>query len=419
MRWKLEIAAAIAGALALAGCHGPPIVEALPDGGGTTGAAGNTGAGGTGGTAGRGGTTGTAGTGAGGRGGTTGTAGAGGRGGAGGAAGAGCAAQMTPEFYYRGMYGPVWTDGTSHRFYWAEQTTPTLSVQYMPGDQPMHFVHKIAVDTSLASHGFTFAVSESLLAATWATDWKIAVWGPDNDSLQMGVTRSLSNPSAVAADGTTVLFSWDPMGGNPAPGIYQWDGTTTPPVFATYQSLGGNWTLGNTLRLTPSKLLLSDVRNVYMVDRATKAKVTLFQNPGNDNVVDLRPARPHTLDAGVVVCLDDANYWPTGHDYYVDISTAGTAPVDLPAKVDALADASACKAAAHYAEAGVLFQRRYIYEGDGGVFAVDVSASGVVSNLVRLTDMPYRYLEVTGDGDLFGGQVYNVSRWDYYRLGRF
>ena len=155
-----------------------------------------------------------------------------------------------------------------------------------------------------------------------------------------------------------------------------------------------------------------------MVDRATKAKVTLFQNPGNDNVLDVRPARPHTFDAGVVVDIDDTLYWPTGHDYYVDITTAGAAPVDLVASVNALADASACKAAAHYAQAGVLFQRRYIYEGAGGTFVVDVSASGMVSNLVRLTDMPLRYLEVTGDGDLFGGQVYNVSRWDYYKIGR-
>jgi len=282
----------------------------------------------------------------------------------------------------------------------------------------MHFDHKMPLDFSLAWNGFDLAVSESLLASTWATDWKIAVWGPDSDSVQMGVTRSLSNPHSLAADGTTLLFAWDPMGGNPAPGIYQWDGTLNPPVWATYASLGGDWTLGNTMRLTPSKLLLSDVRNVYMVDRGTKAKVTLFQNPGNDNVLDIRPARPHTLDAGVVVDIADTNYSTTGHDYYVDISTAPAAPVDLVAKVNALADASACKAAAHYAQAGVLFQRRYIYEGAGGNFVVDVSASGVVSNLVRLTDTPYRYLEVTGDGDLFGGQVYNVSRWDYYKLGR-
>jgi hypothetical protein len=59
-----------------------------------------------------------------------------------------------------------------------------------------------------------------------------------------------------------------------------------------------------------------------------------------------------------------------------------------------------------------------IHEGYGGVFAADVDVNGNLSNLVRLTSSPFRFLEVTGDGYLFGSWPYAVSQWDDYRIGR-
>jgi hypothetical protein len=62
--------------------------------------------------------------------------------------------------------------------------------------------------------------------------------------------------------------------------------------------------------------------------------------------------------------------------------------------------------------------QRYIYEGQSGLFAVDVSANGTVSNLVRLTDKALIRPEVTGAGDLFAvGTTASSSLFYYYRLG--
>ena len=84
----------------------------------------------------------------------------------------------------------------------------------------------------------------------------------------------------------------------------------------------------------------------------------------------------------------------------------------------ALANASACGAAARYRGIGVLYHRRYIYEGQQGLFAVDLDASGDASNLVRLTDTQLRFVDVTGDGTVFAGWPFSLSQWDYYRVGK-
>jgi len=436
-------------ALTAAGCHGPPVGPPLDAGAGqagTSGVAGNTGTGGTGGAAG---TTGAAGvTGAGGRGGaagsvagaggnggtaggagTTGIAGRGGttgsagRGGSGGAGGSGCATQMTPTAsFYRGPYGPAENESTSKRYYWVEQTTPLAKIHYVTGDAPTPTAikHMFEFDAS-GPASWKFAASEQLVAAMWGLDKKIAIYGPDDTSTQLGGTVTLGVAYGMTVYGDVVFYSRDPMGANPTPGIYQWSPATEPEasLFASYTALGGDWTIGHILRATPTKLLLCDTTDVRVVDRATKTPVLLlFDNPGNKTVVDIRPARPRTLEAGVLVSLDDSTYFETGRDYYVDLSRVGAAPVDLAAKADALAGASACGTAARYNGAGVLFNRRYVYEGNAGLFAADVDASGNLSNLVRLTAIPLRHPEVTGDGDLFAGWVFNVSQWDYYRVGR-
>jgi hypothetical protein len=387
--------------------------------GGTGGGGASGGAGAGAGTGGRGGTGG-GGTSGGGRGGT-GAAGAGGAAGTSGGAGtsgAGCAAQMTPAMFYRGDMAPIWSDGTSHRVYWAEETNPYLTIHYSPGDTPAENLHPLQLDESLAGSYFDLAASDLLVAANWNLDGRLAVWGPDVTSTQLGM-KTLTNPGAVAIAGGTLFYSADPMGGNPTPGIYQWPPPAAASLFATYATLGGTDTLGLLLRVSGSKLLLCDRQNVYMVDQASAGTAqVLFQNPSNPLVDDVKPARPHSLDAGVIVEADDAVYYTTGRDYYVDLTQPGNVPTDLSKATSMLADQTACGAAAHYAGAGILFHQRYVYEGAQGVFAVDVAASGAVSNLARLTDTSFRYIDVTGDGDVFAGTVYNVSKWDYYKLGR-
>jgi hypothetical protein len=154
-----------------------------------------------------------------------------------------------------------------------------------------------------------------------------------------------------------------------------------------------------------------------MVDIAAKgAAQLLFDNPGNKTVLDVRPARPHDSDGGVIVTLQDAAFSSTGRDYFVHVYRPNDAPKDLPAAIGTLADASACGAGAHYQGSGVLFFEHYVYEGQAGLFAVDVSFTGEVSNLVRLTDLPLSNPEVTGAGDLFAGRL-NDFNWDYYRVG--
>src|SRR4029079_228738 len=206
--------------------------------------------------------------------------------------------------------------------------------------------------------------------------------------------------------------------GSETQGIYTWSPPNPAALFEAYSDLGGDRTLRLLLRVTPTKLLLSDKTDIWFVDRTAKgAKQLLFDNPTTRLITEVRPARPRTTDGPVIVSIDDP-ILVTGRDYYVNLAQPTAAPKDLGVATTALANASACGNAAVYNGVGVMYQQRYVYEGNGGLFAVDVSATGAVSNLVRLTDMPFSYPDVTESGDLFAGTVYNVSKWDYYRIGK-
>ena len=304
-RLLASVALFVALALTAAGCHGPPVGPPLDAGAGqagSTGAAGRagtggmsgaTGAAGTTGAAGRGGTTGVAGnggggaTGAAGRGGTTGTAGAGGRAGPAESAGAGCAAQMTAEWFYRGN-GPVTSAGTSNRFYWVEYGSPYITVHYSPGQPAAHNLHPLQIDNSTAN-AYEVTASDQRVAATWNVQGRLAVWGPDSNSTQIGTTVTLTYPSAIAVEGTTIFYSHQPMTGTDTPGLYQWSPTDATMLFESYANLGGDRTLGLLLRVTPSKLLFGDKTDLWYVSRSTKgAKQLLFDNP----TTRLSPRRP-------------------------------------------------------------------------------------------------------------------------------
>jgi hypothetical protein len=440
---RLELGAGLLAVVLVAGCHGPPIGEwdggaggggnagsggngGTNGGAGTSGSAGTVGRGGTtgaAGTVGRGGTTGAAGTvgsggttGAAGRGGTTGTAGVGGRGGTGGSGGAGCAAQMTPQMFHRGDSGPVASSGTSNRYYWAEYGQ-YITYHYSPGATPAENKHPFQIDASIA-HNYEIVASDQLVAATWHLEGRLAVWGPDTDSLQMGGTVTLTYPSAIAVEGGTIFYSYQPTSGAQTPGIYQWTPSGAALLFESYTDLGGDRTLGLLLRVAPTRLLLSDKTDVWYAERGVKGvKQLLFNNPTTQLIDDVRPERPRVLGGGVLINLHDP-ILVTGRDYYVNLAQPGATPKDLSTATTALANASACGTAARYNGGGLLFNQRYVYEGNGGLFAVDVGASGGVSNLVRLTAIPLRYLEVTDEGDLFATWPFEGTRWDYYRVGR-
>jgi len=367
-------------AIVVAGCHGNPIHEVGPDGGAGAGGSGGGGAGG-------------------------------------GSGGAACAAQMQPVMFYEGMSTPVSSDGTGSRYYWVEYDNPNFAVHYTEGAAPAaEKRHPFQIDASIA-YRFNVAFSDTRVAATWNPQGELAVYGADSTSTQIGPTMTLTAPSAVTVSGTMAFYAYNPASGTPTPGIYQWMPPAAATPFESYADLGGDATLGLLLRMSATKVLLSDLVDVRMVGYSTKgAARSLFTNPGAHGVTDVRPARPHDHDGGVLVQLqDDAVF---GRDYYVDITMPDNAPTDLAAAVNALADASACGAAAHYHGPGNLFRSQYIYEGDAGLFAVDVSATGVVSRLVRLTDLPLLRPDVTGAGDLFAsGPIPSSTTWAYYRVG--
>lgn len=321
--------------------------------------------------------------------------------------------------FHRGSYGPSVSDTTTSRYYWVEQTAPRISIHYSAGDPPAHVKHMFEFDTGGAPP-WKVAIGDQLVAVMWQIDSRLALYGPDATSAQIGATMTLGRGYGVTVDDGTVFYSHDPVGGNPTPGVYRWSPPAAPQLFASYATLGGTWTIAHIMRATPNKLLFSDTTDVRIIDRINGgAAQMVFDNPGNRTVVDIKPARPRTVEVSVLVSLDDATYFETGRDYYVDLTRPGTAPIDLASATTALANTtSACGAAARYRGAGVLYRQRYIYEGQGGLFAVDVDFGGAVSNLVRLTGIPLRYIEVTADGDLFAGWVFSGTQWDYYRVGR-
>ena len=327
---------------------------------------------------------------------------------------------MTPVLFYEGTSVPVSSDGTSTRYYWVEYDFTNFTVRYLLGSPPANeYLHPFEIDVTTADR-FNVAVSDTRVAATWNAAGEIAVYGPDYNSPQIGSTLTLNNPSAVALSGTMVFYSNNPTGGNPTPGIYQWMPPAGATLFESFSDLASDATFGQILRTTTSKILLSDLNDVRMVGFSTKgAADDLFVNFTGHAVMDVRPARPHDHDGGVLVQVQDDVLW--GRDYYVDITMPGNPPTDLAAAVSALADASACGTAAHYHGPGTLFMQtsqRYIYEGQSGLFAVNVTSSGAVSNLVRLTDLPLLRPEVTGAGDLFAVALTASSSLNYYyRVG--
>jgi hypothetical protein len=192
----------------------------------------------------------------------------------------------------------------------------------------------------------------------------------------------------------------------------------SPFLLESYTQLGVDASFGAILRLTFTKLLISDRTNVRMAGQTgTVPAESLFGNPTIQPVLDVRPTRPQNWDAGVIVMVADDNMF--GRDFYVDVQYPGVyPPTDLAAATTALADASACGAAAHYSSTGVLFKQRYIYPGQSGLFAVNVAPTGAVSNLVRLTDKSLFRPEVTGNGDLFAvATTASSSLYYYYRVG--
>ena len=437
-------------ALTAAGCHGPPVGPPLGAGqagaSGVAGTGGNTGAGGNAATAG---TTGAAGvTGGGGRGGAAGsvagtggmaggagatgrsgprrhdgnrapggTTGTAGRGGSGGAAGAGCAAQMTAGGVPSGGPPRVRHPSTSTRYYWVEYGSQPITVHDPPGAAPAHNQHMLEIDSSIAN-GYEITASDQRVAATWNLEGKLAVWGPDSDSIQIGPTMTLSYPSAIDVEGTTVFYSYQPQTGTDTQGIYQWSPDSRAPAVRVIRQPGR--------RPDPRAPRARDARQAAP-QRQDRCLVGRPDGEGReaapveqpDHTPHLRgpPGPPAHGRRGRAHQSDRCG--PHRRARPLCESVAAQRPCEgfLGGDRDA-PDRIGVPTPGRYNGGGVLFNQRYVYEGTGGLFAVDVSPNGDVSNLVRLTDIPLRYPEVTGDGYLFAGWAYQVSQWDFYRVGR-
>ena len=176
-------------------------------------------------------------------------------------------------------------------------------------------------------------MGDGLVVARCAIDTKIAVYGPDATSTQLRGTVTLGRAYRDHGLGYTVFYSHDPMGGSPTPGIHQWsppaDDLAVRVVHDARRHLAG----AHILRATPTTLLFSDTTDVFTVTRSAPGpRQMLFDNPtkpATKNVNDIRPARPRTLEGGVLVTLDDTAFNETGHDYFVDLSRPTATPKDL------------------------------------------------------------------------------------------
>ena len=225
---------------------------------------------------------------------------------------------MQPVTFYQGT-APGQTSSTSTRYYWVENDSQYITLHYSPGAAPEHKPHPMRIEYSVAN-GYEITAGDQRVAATWNLEGKLAVWGPDFDSIQVGATMTLSYPSAIDVEGTTVFYSHQPDIGTDTWGIYQWSPDSPPLLFESYANLGGDRTLGLHVRVTPGKLLLSDKTDVWWVDRTAKgAKQLLFNNPGTRQIYEVRPARPRTVEGGVLINLTDPVLL-AGRDHYVNLS---------------------------------------------------------------------------------------------------
>jgi hypothetical protein len=447
------------GAGAVVGCHGPPVGEAPVDGaagsaalGGRGGAAGvgqggaaGVGPGGSGGagaggggaagtSAGRGGGTGgggaaggAAGAGGGGSGGTAGGAGrggasgggsggtAGGGAGRGGAGGAGCAPEFTPTMVYSSDSPPSLTDGTSTRYYWVETAPPTVTVHYVSvGASPA--THPYSFPASALSYQWGVAFGDNLLNAfafaSGPNVLELQAWGPSATDSMLPDHVELTNPTTIAVDGD---FGYYTQNAGATPGIYRWDGHGTNELYLSYAELGIDPPL--ILRLTPAYVLVASTYDFWAIDRTTKAVQHLYFSPFDNQILDIVPSRPHSMNNAVLLRIAESDYYLTGRDLFLDLTTSplGT-PTDLTAAIDALPTPAGCPSLA-YTQGGKLYYGGiYVYSSAAGLVAVDVASNGQPSNPVRLTSAPLNYPDITGAGDLFG--AVSTGGYSYYYVGK-
>jgi hypothetical protein len=323
--------------------------------------------------------------------------------------------------FYSSEYAPALSDGTSTRYYWVEQTTPTVSTHYATPSPPTAHLHPFGFDAGFASIKWNVAFSDNLVVGMWYSSdgWNIAPYEPDAGGSMLS-SILLDNPSTIIVEGNTLYYAFEPFGADTTtPGVYdEIQPNGAPRLYVSYATLGLAVSDALMLRLTPSYLVIGGLRDAWFTSRAAKGAAQHLFQIGNANILDILTARPHNADGGVIVRVEDGNYGATGRDFYVDFSAPGTGH-DLTTAIAALTPPAGCPALT-YGEGGVLFGQRYIYETDSGLFSVDVSAAGAASNPTRLTDIQLRYPEVTGAGDLFASFQSTTSAfgWDYYYVGR-
>jgi hypothetical protein len=443
------------------GCHGPPVAEAPPPSGGagagsatgghgggaagrggaagsagasgSAGAAGSSGSAGAAGSAGSGAAGSAAGAGGAGAGGTTAVAGRGGAGGAGGAGGSarggagglggagtggtgGCPPPLflQPSMFYSSSYAPIHSDGTSTRYYWAEQANPSVTVHYASGPNPTAILHPYQFDASFATLKWDVAVSDGLLNGLANVNGnRIEAWGPSVTDSMFPDRVYVTDSTTITVDDTYGYYTTDSAA---QPGIYRWDGHGMSGLWASYAQLGINHGQALILRMTSRFMIIAGSFEAWVVDLGTKAIQRIYSN-FETTIVDIIPARPHSTTGGVIIRTADAQYPATGHDYFVDISMAPTFATaqDLVYAVTWPAQPNGCSAT--YVNGGVLYNNRYIFETASGLMAATIAPEGTASDLTRLTDVELRYPEVTGQGELFASWQASFQ-WNYYRVGQ-
>jgi hypothetical protein len=312
-------------------------------------------------------------------------------------------------------FAPVHGDGVGASYYWAEIGTVFVNIHYVMDGTTTVFTHPLEFGSNLTAAPWDLSVSEFILAAVTndSGSGEIQAWGPLNtDPMRPDSVHEDAVLTTVTTD-VSAAYIMDET--SMQPGVYRWDGKGTYSAYILYADLGIAAGSVRILRVTPTYLLVATQYDVLAVNRTSKAVQSIFHSDSAP-IVDLRASRPHTINAGALIRVQDPSYPATGRDYYIDLAPATLpAATDVAAAIDAQPAPAGCPQLG-YVDGGVLYGNRYIYGSSAGLASVTLAPDGTPGTPALVTDVVLSYPEVSANGNLYAS-AQSTSKWTYYFVG--
>jgi hypothetical protein len=329
-------------------------------------------------------------------------------GGAAGAAQGTCTpAFAAPNKFYTSNNGPQRGQTTTARYYWAESEGSSTYLHYTQSATPQNQKYSFLLATN--TEFWDARVGDGMLLSIRADNTNMLVAYDPDQGTELG-RRSTLDIGPIDVDKATAHYFFAPSGATPA--IMRWAPPLSPTSAVSLSDLmPSDADLIGYLRVAGSRFVMATSRRVWLVDPGQATPMQLLFTTTAD--IDDLLVSPMT-DA-VLVRVNDIDFHMTGRDLYSALKL-GT-PLDLQKAIDALPAPPGCPPQSHhYAGAGTVYRDHYVYQAEGGIYAVLLTPTGPTTP-TRLTDLLLEWPQVVADGSLFAVRFEGFD-WYYYRVGQ-